>query len=96
MASESKVYVQLGPRHWELGGDYLKELEPCNQCLEAEDVGLALRNELNEKGYIYLKHVLPEESVLKAKIAGRVFFWIIKQYTMKYLYFSSRTYSASS
>ncbi len=72
MTSESKTYVQLGPRYWELGGEYLKELEPCNQCLKAEDVGLALRNELDEKGYIYLKQVLPEELVLKAKLTSKV------------------------
>ena len=92
MASESKVYVQLGPRRWELGGEHLKLLEPCNQCLEAEDVGLALRNELNEKGYIYLKQVLPEELVLKAKIAGRVavrIVSIIRRKPMRHLYFSA-------
>ncbi|CAF3609161.1 unnamed protein product [Rotaria sp. Silwood1] len=70
MSSETPVYVQLGPRKWELGGEYLKLLEPCNHCLETEDVGSALRNQLNDKGYIYLKKVLPEEDVLKAKIAG--------------------------
>jgi hypothetical protein len=79
MSSESKVFVQLGPRYWELGGEYLKILEPCNQCLEAEDVGLALRNQLDEKGYIYLKQVLPEELVLKAKIAGTVLFHIVRK-----------------
>ncbi|UJR17398.1 hypothetical protein I4U23_004293 [Adineta vaga] len=67
MLSEESVYVQLGPRKWKLGGECLKLLESCNQCLEAEDVGLALRNQLNEKGYIYLKHFLPEEDVLKAR-----------------------------
>jgi hypothetical protein len=72
MTLEAKAFVQLGPRYWELGGEYLKELEPCNQCLKAEDVGVALRNELEEKGYIYLKQILPEELVLKAKIASRV------------------------
>jgi len=70
MSSEKSIYVQLGPRKWELGGEYLKILEPCNQCLEAEDVGLALRNQLDDKGYIYLKQVLPEEDVLKARVAG--------------------------
>lgn len=75
MTSESKVYVQLGPRQWELGGEYLKVLKPCNQCLEAEDVGLALRNQLDEKGYIYLKQILPEELVLKAKRAGKDSQW---------------------
>ena len=72
MSSESKTCVQLGPQCWELGGEYLKELEPCNQCLKAEDVGLALRNELDEKGYIYLKQVLPEELVLKAKLTSKI------------------------
>lgn len=71
MTSESKVNVQLGPRRWELGGDYLKVLEPCNQCLETEDVGYALRNELDEKGYIYLKGILPEELVFKARRTSR-------------------------
>ncbi|CAF4010460.1 unnamed protein product [Rotaria sp. Silwood2] len=70
MSSETPVYVQLGPRKWKLGGEYLKLLEPCNHCLNAEDVGSALRNQLDNKGYIYLKQVLPEEDVLKAKVAG--------------------------
>ncbi|CAF3991590.1 unnamed protein product [Rotaria sordida] len=69
MSSETPVYVQLGPRKWELGGEYLKQLEPCNYCLNAEDVGSALRNQLDDKGYIYLKQVLPEEDVSKAKHA---------------------------
>ncbi len=77
MASESKVYVQMGPRHWELGGDYLKVLEPCNQCLEAEDVGAALRNELDEKGYIYLKNILSEELVMKARKAGIILHFVL-------------------
>ena len=86
MTSESEVYVQLGPRRWQLGGEYLKLLEPCNQCLEADDVGLALRNQLNEKGYIYLKQILPEESVLKARRASTISFRIICN--KKSLYFS--------
>ncbi|CAF1672506.1 unnamed protein product, partial [Adineta ricciae] len=72
MSSEESVYVQLGPRKWKLGGEYLKLMEPCNQCLEAEDVGLALRNQLDEKGYIYLKHVIPEDDVLKARATGKM------------------------
>jgi hypothetical protein len=77
MSTEKSVYVQLGPRKWELGGEYLKVLEPCNQCLEHEDVGLALRNELNDKGYIYLKDVLPKEDVMKARSAGKILTKII-------------------
>lgn len=80
MTSESKVYVQLGPRRWELGGDYLKILEPCNQCLDAEDVGGALRNELEEKGYIYLKGILPKELVLNARRASRVSLRIVNEF----------------
>jgi hypothetical protein len=45
--------------------------------LEAEDVGQALRDQLHEKGYIYLKQVLPEELVLKAKLSGIDPFYII-------------------
>jgi hypothetical protein len=74
MSSEKSAYVQLGPRKWKMGGEYLKLLEPCNQCLEVEDVGLALRNQLDDKGYIYLKHILPEEAVLKARVAGIIAF----------------------
>ena len=70
MSSDFPVYVQLGPRRWELGGDYLQLLEPCNDCLKAADVGSALRNQLAEKGYIYLRQVLPAEDVLEAKVAG--------------------------
>ena len=74
MSSEEPVYVQLGPRKRKLGNEYLKSLESCNQCLEAEDVGLALRKQLDDKGYIYLKRVLPEEDVLKARAAGTILF----------------------
>lgn len=70
MASIEPTYVQLGPRKWQLGGEYLKHLEPCNTCLNAEDVGEALRQQLNEKGYIYLQRVLPEVDVLQARTAG--------------------------
>lgn len=72
MSLDSKTFVQLGPRRWELGGEYLKVLEPCNECLEVDDVGLALRNQLDEKGYIYLKNVLPEEVVLKARTTSKI------------------------
>lgn len=95
MSSESKVHVQLGPRYWELGGEYLKVLEPCNQRLETEDIGLALRNQLDEKGYIYLKHVLPEETVLKAKLAGRILL-DIERLRINICLFSFGIYSASS
>ena len=72
MSSDCPIYVQLGPRRWELGGEYLQLLEPCNHCLDAADVGSALRNQLEEKGYIYLKQVLPAEDVLSAKTAGTI------------------------
>lgn len=72
MSSDCPVYVQLGPRRWELGGEYLQLLEPCNHCLDTADVGSALRNQLEEKGYIYLKQVLPAEDVLSAKAAGTI------------------------
>lgn len=68
---EEPVFVQLGPQKWKLGGEYLKELESCNQCLDADNIGEALRQQLDEKGYIYLKRVLPENDVLKARTAGR-------------------------
>ena len=71
MATEEQpVYVQLGPRRWQFGGEYLKELESCNSCLDAADVGESLRQQLDEKGYIYLKRVLPEDDVLKARATG--------------------------
>lgn len=63
-------YIQLGPRKWQLGSEYLKRLEPDNECLNSLDIGQSVRNILHEKGYIYLKHFLPREDVLKAKLAG--------------------------
>ena len=70
MSERKPVSVQLGPRQWELGAEYLKILEPCNHCLEADDIGAALRKELDDKGYVYLRRVLPEDDVLKARLAG--------------------------
>ena len=72
MSKGKPVHVQLGPRQWELGGEYLKVLEPCNHCLDADDIGAALRKELNDKGYVYLRRVLPEDDVMKARLAGIV------------------------
>lgn len=92
MLSQDANFVQLGPRRWELGGKYLKLLESCNECLLSEDVGLALRNQLNEKGYIYLQHVLPQEEVLKAKLTGKMILLNVDRkinMTLKVFYFSS-------
>ena len=81
MTCENSLYVQLGPRRWKLGGEYLKPLEASNQCLQAENIGLALKNELDAKGYLYLKKVLPEEDVFKARLTGKLTFlqmnWLI-------------------
>jgi hypothetical protein len=94
MSIETPVYVQLGPRRWELGGEYLKLLEPCNYCLDATNVGDALRKELNDKGYIYLQNVLPEREVLNAKFTGILLHRMIEKVTRSLILFLNFSYSS--